>query len=344
MNCTDNRIGEVDLTLSLPGDPLERIFSFLDKESMVSACQVCKRWAPHIVRAARELRISMMVNGCLRFLKDITLPNISFRPQRVELVGIKERIKGAKTLKEIESKTKTQNDLTHVLISLGDEVLDELDGQSKAGYPFVERLFSLINLDKERALAEAIPDLMERLLTLLEIVRKFANIGEIASAREIANTMPKEFKAAAFSSIARALAKRGDINPACEIAKEIDHELYTPEILCTVAQKLAEIGDMKEAIEVAKSIPSKSYKAVALCEIAKKLSKIGDVDWALKVAHSIRHKLLKVMALCAIARNLAEMGRVNEAEAIAEAIPNAEYKERAFSWIAKASKRARLSS
>lgn len=350
----------------LSDDALIRVFWFLDEKSQSAACQVCRRWTPLVLRAAKDTRIAL-IDVYFKFLR-----GDSFGPQRVELLNLK-----GKSFKVVGLKAAVQKDVAKVFGSLEEGFFSVLDTQENCPQ-LVKRVLILAKLYKEIVAANQMPDVdvQRKSYALSEIVKKLTQV-DIEWAIDVAEGIPDERfeKSFAFSKIAQKLVEMGqpgralgmakkipnsgfyktealskialklvemeDINGARQAANAIHDVNEKSSVFCVIANKLEAMGDINQAIDVVNEIPDKSWKSNTFSELIGKLVQKGNVGGALKVvvqaidaAKEISDEEYKSRVFCVIAELLTKMGSIGEALKVASLIPDESWRDIVFSRAA----------
>lgn len=299
----------------LPDELIQGIFHFLSDEDLGRAQAVCRLW--------NQVATSM-VSSFGVFLSQTKIGRLS-EGQRLQLATISRA--GSMYFG-------ARRQVVRVLGGLELGVVAMLSRASIDQVKFFSRFINRCLLERLMAIANTIPNPFTKSLTVCDIAKQFAAIGEIERALEVATGMDDAHsKSLVLCEISSLLMAKEEIdgasaviNDALTVANTI-RELIPPEALYQIARQLAAMGKndqagkvIDKALLVTNKIVDEFLKSRFLCKIAPQLVVIGQIDRALEIANGIFDEYQKVLALCEVASQLVTEGKNDQAgEVISDA-------------------------
>ena len=165
-------------------------------------------------------------------------------------------------------------------------------------------------------------------------------------ARVIVQTIPNDYQPEAFTGLAQALARTGDVNQAFALTDEIPYPDIRTQALVGVSQWLA-LGDnqagaweaIHRALQTAQAIEDEEGKPEPLNDVVQMLAQLRDQEGmieALAIAQGIQDQENKSNALLQVVVAMIQMEDLPGAIEVASTIPQGLYQVAAFRNISQA--------
>lgn len=226
-----------------------------------------------------------------------------------------------------------ENDLLSCAAFLAERIKSS-DGHAEAMKAIIPRFLAKGNVDLAAELANAVDDPFSRDKFLTEIAEKCADLDDDGYALQLTDAIEDHgMQAQAFERVALALAGKGNIEKAVEVASAMEHPDF---VYAGIAVNQAASGDTTAANATLEGIDFPTARASALQQIAARHIQDNETEAmfdalnrAVAAANKIEHDEEKIRTLCDIG-NLFIEAKQNEraveifehARAFAEALDN----------------------
>jgi Trypsin-like peptidase domain len=137
------------------------------------------------------------------------------------------------------------------------------------------------DLPRAVTLANKIASDVDRLKSLVELVKVAAEVGDLDSAEALADTIGDDWlRSSALAALTLQVARTGDLERAEALTTKITADVYLSEALTGIVPLLARTDEIERAEALIPSISDDHYRSSAVAELVQIVAESGDINRA----------------------------------------------------------------
>jgi tetratricopeptide (TPR) repeat protein len=181
-------------------------------------------------------------------------------------------------------------------IEFSERLIDEIRGSHQDEQTLVTVVTAAATagqLTRALAIAEGINDTTNRIEAMGSIATVMVAQGQLDQAINILQTRPRDnflfTLAIVWADLVAAIAKKGDLVRARELAQGIADHDYRSRAVASICAAFADWGDLEVAQAMAVDIDHLYQQGRAFAAVARAAAQRGQLDWAEELAQALRH-------------------------------------------------------